>query len=150
MKTIAEILADHKFFEGLTPQHLELIAGCGENMRFDAGDYLFRESEPSDLFFVLRYGAVAVEVSDPRKGRISIQTVTEGEVLGWSWLFEPYLWHYDARAMTLIRAIAIHGDCLRGKCESDHDFGYEMMKRFAGIMVQRLQATRLQVLDVYG
>jgi hypothetical protein len=74
----------------------------------------------------------------------------EGEILGWSWLIPPYNWHFDARAVELTRAIALDGKCLRNKCEQDHDLGYELLKRFAHIMEQRLQATRLQLLDVYG
>jgi CRP-like cAMP-binding protein len=71
-------------------------------------------------------------------------------VLGWSWLFPPYRWHFDARALELTRAIALDGKCLREKCEEDHDLGYELVKRVAQIIMERLQATRLQLLDVYG
>ncbi len=78
------------------------------------------------------------------------QTVAEGDVLGWSWLFPPYRWVFDAQALELTRALVFDGTCLRGKCEDDHNLGYELMKRFAHVVVQRLQATRLQLLDVYG
>jgi CRP-like cAMP-binding protein len=73
-----------------------------------------------------------------------------GEVLGWSWLIPPYHWKFDARAIEQTRALALDGKCLRTKCEEDHDLGYELLKRFAQIMEERLQATRLQLLDVYG
>jgi len=76
--------------------------------------------------------------------------LAEGEILGVSWVIPPYRWTYDARALDLLRAIAIDAACLRQKREADHDLGYEMMKRFLPILVQRLQATRLQILDVYG
>ena len=81
---------------------------------------------------------------------ITVETVSEGDVLGWSWLFAPYKWTFDARALELTRVIALDAVCLRGKCEEDAHFGYEMLKRFSEIVVQRLQATRLQLLDVYN
>lgn len=147
---LTEILKQHEFFKGLEPQYIELIAGCGQNVRFDAGQYLFKEGQPADYFYLLRHGQVVVETHDHRRGRSPIYTLHENEVLGWSWLFPPYKWHFDARAITLTRAIALDGKCLRDKCDEDHSLGYELMKRFAVIIVERLQATRLQVLDIYG
>jgi CRP-like cAMP-binding protein len=93
---------------------------------------------------------VALQVFVPQRGPITVETVAAGEVLGWSWLFPPYRWHFDAQALELVRAIAFDGQCLRNKCAEDHDLGYALMQRFAQIMLQRLQATRLQLLDVYG
>ena len=91
-----------------------------------------------------------MELSAPGRGTVTFQTVGAGEILGVSWLIPPYRWTYDARAIELTRAIGIDAACLRGKCEADHDLGYEMMKRFMPVLIQRLQATRLQILDVYG
>jgi CRP-like cAMP-binding protein len=79
-----------------------------------------------------------------------IQTIEKGEILGWSWLIPPHTWHFDARALEPIRALAIDGKCLRAKCEANHDLGYELLKRVSSIMYQRLQATRMQILDVYA
>jgi CRP/FNR family cyclic AMP-dependent transcriptional regulator len=93
---------------------------------------------------------VALALTAPGRGAVTFQTVPEGEVVGVSWLIPPYRWTYDAKALELIRAIAIDGACLRGKCEADHDLGYEMMKRFMPVLIQRLHATRLQILDIYG
>ena len=81
---------------------------------------------------------------------MTIDTIQEGEVLGWSWLFPPYRWHFDARALQLTRAVAFDGKCLRDKCDRDHDLGYEMVRRFAEVITQRLQSARLQLLDLYG
>ena len=72
-----------------------------------------------------------------------------GEVLGWSWLYPPYRWNFDARAVEPVRAFALDGNCLRAKCEADHDFGYELVKRFLQQVHMRLERTRLQLLDVY-
>ncbi|MFQ5814473.1 MAG: cyclic nucleotide-binding domain-containing protein [Anaerolineae bacterium] len=150
METLKPILAEHPFFRDLDPRHLELVVGCASNVRFSAGHFIFREGEEANHFYLIRRGKVALEISAPHRPAITIQTIGEGEILGWSWLIPPYHWLFDARAAELVRAIALDGKCLREKCEEDHELGYELLKRFAYIMDQRLQATRLQLLDVYG
>jgi CRP-like cAMP-binding protein len=149
MKSIEEIIREHRFFAGMDPAHLAFIAGCASNVAFDAGETIFRSGELANYFYIIRLGVVAIEAHDLRRGVIPIQTLQEHDVLGWSWLFPPYRWNFDARAVVLVRATAFDGKCLREKCNTDHDLGYELIQRFAGIMVKRLQSTRMQVMDVY-
>jgi CRP/FNR family cyclic AMP-dependent transcriptional regulator len=150
MQTLEAILAGHSFFEGFAPRYMQFITGCASNVRFEAGTYMFREGEAASHFYIIRQGKVALEAFAAQRGPITIETLEAGEVLGWSWLFPPYRWHFDARVVEPTRAIALDGVCLRTKGEADHDLGYELVKRVAQIMLQRLQATRLQLLDVYG
>ena len=150
MQTIEDLIAQSPVFADLAPAHLELIAGCGHNEHADAGVFLFREGEPAQQFWMIRSGQVALEVHAPGRGALSIQTLEDGEVIGWSWLFSPYRWATDARVMAPAGLVVFDGACLRGKVETDHEFGYELMRRFAAVVVERLQATRLQLLDVYG
>ena len=150
METIEHQLYDLPFFEGLPPADLELIAGCASNVRFREGELLFRDGDNADVFYVLRHGRVALETFVPAKGPFTIETLEAGEVVGWSWLFPPYRWHFDAHARSLVRATRFDGACLRAKCESDPRLGYELMSRFAQVMIDRLQSTRLRLLDVYG
>jgi CRP-like cAMP-binding protein len=150
MKTLEAILAVHPFFEGLEEKYVQLINGCASNVRFKAGTSIFREGEAASNFYIIREGKVALETQAAQRGPITIETLEAGEVLGWSWLFPPYRWHFDARVVEPTRAISLDGVCLRNKAEEDHDLGYELVKRVAQIMMQRLQATRLQMLDVYG
>ena len=149
MNTLEPILAEQSFFNGLEPRYLQLITGCASNVRFAADQYIFREEEEANQFYLIRYGKVALETFAPGRGVVPIETLPAGEVLGWSWLFPPYRWHFSARALEVTRAIALDGVCLRKKCAEDHDLGYELMSRFAQTIIQRLQATRLQLLDVY-
>ena len=102
------------------------------------------------MFFAIRHGTVALETYVPQRGGVTIETLHGGDVLGWSWLFPPYRCHFDARARTLVRALALDGVCLRGKCEADPKLGYELMSRFAQVLIERLQWTRLRLLDLYG
>lgn len=119
------------------------------NRRFRTGEFLFHEGEDANQFYLIRYGRVAVQVFIPGRGPSNIATVEVGQVLGWSWLFPPYRWHFDAQAMELTRALAINGQCLRTKCDMKHDLGYILMQRFARIMSQRLQAARVQLRALY-
>jgi len=150
MHTIEDLIAESPTLAGLTAEQLELIAGCGRNVHFDADAMLSREGRPADTFYLLRKGSVALEMTVPAGGALVIGTLREGEILGWSWLFEPYRWHFDSRASGPVSAVVFDAACLRAKCEADHELGYELMRRFAGTLLARLQATRLQVLDVYG
>lgn len=150
MTTVAQLLAEAPFFAGLSQQALELVGGCGSNVQFAEGERIFREGDPADAFYLLRHGSVALEAYAPTRGALMIQTIEQGDVLGWSWLFAPYRWHFDARALTPVRATSFDGACLRGKCAADAALGYELISRFAQTLIARLQATRLQLLDVYG
>jgi CRP-like cAMP-binding protein len=150
VETLERILVEHSFFAGLAPRHVELLLGCASNVRFDAGQLIFRHGEEANQFYLIRQGRVALEIYAPQRGSIIIDALSDGEVLGWSWLIPPYHWQFDARAVELTRAIALDGKCLRKKCEEDHDLGYELLKRFAHLVGERLEATRLRLLDVYG
>ncbi len=147
---IREILRDHPFTAGMQPEHLALMAGCGQNVGLTAGKYVIREGEAASTFFALRSGIVALELYSPSKGGLVVQTLHAGDVLGWSWLFPPYRWTFDARVVEPVRAVALDGACLRKKAEADHELGYELMKRVAQVFTRRLAATRLQLLDLYG
>jgi CRP-like cAMP-binding protein len=148
--TFEKVLAEHPFFKDLAGPHLDIVVGCVANATFDPGQFIFREGQPADHFYLVREGRVAVEVFVPNKGAVTVETIEGGEVLGWSWLFPPYLAHFDARALNAVRALALDGACLRTKCEKDPVLGYELMKRFNQVVISRLEATRMQLLDLYG
>jgi CRP/FNR family cyclic AMP-dependent transcriptional regulator len=150
MQGLERIVLDQPFFAGLGPEFGAAISGCARNLRFTAGDYLFREDEPANEFYLLRQGSVALELHSPGQQSLIVATFREGDILDGSWLVPPYRWTFDARASDLVRVLGVDARCLRDKCEADHDLGYELMKRFAGAMGERLRATRLQVADVYG
>lgn len=150
MTGLASLLAEHPFFRGMDPDHVALIAGCAKNARFGEGDYLFREGQDADEFHLLREGKVALELHAPGRGELRIQTVKEGDIVGFSWLMPPHRWMFDARAIEPTRTLAFDGQCLRGKCDDDPRLGYDLMTRMARVMTERLEAARVQLLDVYG
>ncbi|MFZ1682842.1 MAG: cyclic nucleotide-binding domain-containing protein [Candidatus Zixiibacteriota bacterium] len=149
MEDLRRYLSEHPFFSGMSQAHLDLMVGCASNVKFDAGQYIDRAGELANYFYIIRVGKVAVEMYHPAAGAITIQTVGEGDIVGWSFLFPPFIGHFDSIAVDLTRAIALDGACLRKKVEDDHELGYELYRRFAQIMEQRLENTRVQLLDLY-
>ena len=150
METLERVLREHPFLSGLSDDHFKLITGCASNVVFKPGEFLFREGDDADSFYIIRHGKVIIETYIPEKGPVAIQTRGEGDITGWSWLIPPYKWHFDARAAELTRAIALDGKCLRGKFDEDNAFGYVVMKKFAFVIAERMEATRLQLMDIYG
>jgi len=148
MKTIEATLAEHPFFQGFDPRHLHEAAHGANEDKFGAGAYIFNEGEKAGKFYVIRKGKVALEGVSPSDELIAIDTLEAGDVLGWSWLLPPYHWQYSARVIEPAQLIVLDGVYLREKCEEDHDFGYELVKRAMQAIAQRLQETRTQML--YG
>ena len=150
MSEFETILAQHPFFEGMNSIYLRILSGCASDVSFNAGNFIFRQGDEANWFYLIRQGKVALELPVSVHGPLIIETLTDGDILGVSWLFPPYLCQWDAHVQGLVRAVAFNALCLRGLCEEDHDLGFELMKRFAGAMIQRLHAARLQCTDIYG
>jgi CRP-like cAMP-binding protein len=150
MKALHQIIAEHPFFAGLSHEYCDLIAGCGEMAVYEPGQFLFRTGAEAVHFFLIRHGRVALELTAPGRDPFLFETLSDGEVVGWSWLFEPHVSPFDARALERTRLFRFDGRCLRGKCEEDPRLGFELMRRFARVLVQGFADTRLQLIDVYG
>jgi CRP/FNR family cyclic AMP-dependent transcriptional regulator len=138
-------LADHSFLRGLSAAHQEILAGAAVPARFVPGAIILREGEVANRFYLILDGAVAIESSRPENQRVCIQVVGQDDVLGWSWLFRPYYWHFDARALKPTDAIFFYGPTLREACEQNPVLGCAIMKRVTRILIQRLQAARQQL-----
>jgi CRP-like cAMP-binding protein len=149
-KDIEALLAEHPFFKDMPAPYRELISGCGKNVRFDAGRLLAKTADPANEFFAIRAGRVSIELHSHERGPLILQTLEAGDIVGWSWLLPPYRWKFDVRAIEQVRAVSFDGECLRSKCEGDPAMGYDFMKRFAAVFMERLEAARLQLLDLYG
>lgn len=150
MNTVADLIREHPLFHDLEPSYVQLLAGCATNEVFEPGNALFREGEAAARFWIVRRGLVALQLSAPGQRALVIETIEPGEVLGWSWLVEPYRWSFDAVATELTRAIGFDAACVRGKFDTDKSLGYEMLRRFVPLIQDRLQSTRLRLLDLYG
>jgi len=150
MENLARIIAEHPFGEGLEAYYIDLLTSCASNVRAEKDFYLFREGGEANHFYLIREGKVALEFVAPPRPSLIVETVTEGEVVGWSWLVRPYRWRFSARAVEPVGAIALDGKCLRAKCEKNPHLGYELLKRTIEIVGQRLEASRVRMLDLYS
>jgi CRP/FNR family transcriptional regulator, cyclic AMP receptor protein len=147
---LSVILRQHPFLVGLPEEHMQTLIGCASNVRFPEGQHIIREGQVANTFYLIRSGRVALELDVPGREPIRVQTSGPGEILGWSWLVAPYRWHFGGVAVMDTRAIALDGECLRKKCLKDPLFGFEMYRRVAEVMENHLDATILQLLDMYA
>jgi CRP-like cAMP-binding protein len=147
---VERFLTEHPFFKNMAPAACTTVAECAANEHFNAGEYLVREGSLADKLYLLRHGNVALEVTVPRSETLIVETLQEGDVLGWPWFVSPYRWRIDARALYLVRAISLDAHCLRAKCERDHTLGFELLKRFIPVITSRLEAGRFQLIDMYS
>jgi CRP-like cAMP-binding protein len=145
---LAAIVASQALFAGV-PEVAALVAGCAQNAAFARGERIFAEGSAADHLYLLRRGRVALEVASPG-GPLIIETLQPGDALGWSWLFPPYRWSVDARAVSPVGAIVVDAECLRNKAEADPAFGYELMKRLSAPIAAQLHATQVRLLDLYS
>ncbi|HLN15861.1 MAG TPA: cyclic nucleotide-binding domain-containing protein [Acidimicrobiales bacterium] len=148
--TLPELVARHPLLSGLPGDAVEHVAGCARNMSFPAGRLLQREGDPADTLYLLRRGRVRIEVHAPGRPPAVIETVGPGHIVGWSWLFPPFQWRFDARAVDGVGAIAIDGACLRAKAQEQPAFGYALLQRVAALLFDRLVASRVRLLDLYA
>jgi CRP/FNR family transcriptional regulator, cyclic AMP receptor protein len=144
--SLAEIIARHPFLQGMDRRHIQVMAESAMQMQFKENELIFREGDPANRFYLIEEGKVVLESSNEHPLSIPVQVIGAGDVIGWSWLFPPYVWHFDARATEPTKAIFFYGTRLREQCESDHDLGYELMKRMTAVAISRLQAVRHELL----
>ncbi|HEV2456191.1 MAG TPA: Crp/Fnr family transcriptional regulator [Verrucomicrobiae bacterium] len=141
-------LAGQPFLKGLATPHLQVLVDDAMPAEFKAGETVFQEGAPANRFYLILNGKVELRSpTDSEDAAIPIDVIEAGGVLGWSWLFPPYSWHFDARAVTPVKAIFFYGTRLREQCEADHELGYEMMKRVSAVVVERLQTTRRRLAE---
>ncbi len=150
MNMLNSVISEHPFTKAINPRFLHLLTECATFERFGADQHIFQETFEADRFYLIHSGRVALQTFAPGWGVKTIQTVSGGEALGWSWLHPPYRWHFTAVAIEPVEAAALCARTLRGHMEENHEFGYEIAMRVGHLMLERLHATRLRLLEVYG
>lgn len=143
-------IALHPFLAGMNRKQLALLTDCAMAVRFNKGQIIFQEGEPANRFYLIETGKVILESSGGRGDPVIIDTIGPGDLLGWSWMFSPYTWHFTARAVEPATAIFFYGTILREYCEKDHSLGYELLKRMTAVMSRRMQAARDRMLGVHN
>ena len=144
------LLAEHPFFRGISESYIDYLAECADQITFNSGDYVFRYQKPADEFYILLEGNVLLLNNIPGKNIIPLETVNAPNIVGWSWVEPPYQWHFDAKAQTALKCLSIQAGKLRVKMNTDKEFGFEIYRRFFSVVVDRLQASRMQSMDLYA
>ena len=144
---LAALLATHPFTAGMPAHELAVLAENAMRVFYPAGETIFREGDPANRFYLIESGAVALEARATEKETKRIQIIRAGDVLGWSWLFPPYTWHFDARTIEPTSAIFLFGTRIRQICEEQPEIGYDLMKRISEVVLKRLQGTRNQLAE---
>ena len=146
MNNLNERIKMHPFFRGLPPAHLDILTISAKETVFEPDSVLFRETEPANQFYLIEEGTVALEAHAPADGTVRLLTLRAGDVMGWSWLFPPFAWHFKAHVIERTKVIALNAAHLLVTAEHDKQFGFELMKRVAQLVIRRLQAAREQML----
>ncbi len=144
---IKDYLSGHAFFTGLDDGFVEFLVGCASQRKVDKGHVLFQQGKNADKFYLLRNGEVSVQVPALVGPTLEIQTLGADQMLGWSWLIPPYRWNFMARAQQETELLEFDGSAILARCEQDPKFGYELFKRFAALMSERLDAARQKLMD---
>jgi CRP/FNR family cyclic AMP-dependent transcriptional regulator len=147
---LAARVAAQPFFASLSRADLMALCETGRQVAYPAGTRLFADGGPADRFWLLERGSVALDLHAPGRGDQVIETLTAGTVLGWSWLHPPYRWHFGAVIRSPVTAVEFDAAAVRQRCEADHAFGYAILRLFTPVITERLYATRLRLMDLYG
>lgn len=147
---MATRVALHPFLAGMNPKQLALLTDCAIPVHFRKGQTILREGEMANRFYLIESGKVILESGEVFGDPVIVDSIGAGDLLGWSWMFPPYVWHFTARAAEPTTAIFFYGTILREYCERDPSLGYELFKRMAPIMLKRLQSARTKMLSVHA
>lgn len=149
-QSITDYLSGHPFFRGMDDQHIEFLVDSAVETQIPEGGMLFRQGAPADKFYLLRRGQVSVQVPALVGPVLEIQRLGGDELLGWSWLIPPYLWNFQARVEEDSQLLEFDGRAVLAHCEQDPRFGFELLKRFAALMSERLGAARQKMMDEWN
>lgn len=149
METMRDLLSTQPFLAGLSPAYLDKLLPWAKTWEFPLGTRIFEEGRQAERFWLIRQGRVSLESHVPGRGAMVVESLGRGAVLGWSWLFPPYRWHYSASAGEVTSVIEFDAAGVRELCQRDPALGFQLAMRFTEVVVDRLQSTRMRMLDQY-
>ena len=148
-KEMRDLVKNQIFLKDIKSEYLDLLVSCASCITFKKGHFLLTQDGFADNFYIIDHGKVHIEMFAGDKGPVTIQSLSDGDILGWSWLIPPYKWRFDALAIDPTTVIAFNGKFLRTKCEENHSFGYDMLKRMTSVITYRLLFTRKDLMEFY-
>src|SRR5450631_2105784 len=149
-QSITEYLSAHEFFCEFSDDSLKFLCECSSTREIKKGQILFLQGEHADKFYVVRSGRISLQMSAIMGPTLEIQAVDEDQVLGWSWLISPYKWNFQTKAEDDSELLQFDGAAILAQCEQDPKLGFELVKKFAGLMSVRLNAARQKMMDEWN
>lgn len=149
-ESIADLVLSHPFFGGIDPTLVHAMVSKAEVRTYEVGEMLVREGKPAEEFFLVFEGKIALEVGASDMPGITVETIGRGEILGWSWLVSPHRWRFDARATKATKVVAINAAAARYALAAHPAFGYHFLMKLLPVIAERLENTRVQLLDIHG
>ena len=150
MSEVSDVLIDQPFFGGMTEEQVQAVADTARLVTFEEGAVMFVEGGPARRTYLILDGDVALSLRTQEHGAKTIQTLHSGDFVGWSWMYPPYRWSFDANVRSEVTALQFDGPLLKKASLADPELGYELLRRFTEVIVTRMQALRIQLLDVYS
>ena len=146
----ASALAGHQFLRGMPPEHLAFLAAHATLQTVPARHRFFEVGGSARHFLLIRAGQVALDLMVPGNGRVVVEAIGRGEVVGVSWFFPPYRWQFGAVTLQPTEAFELDAPAVRLRCEEDPDFGYQFTQRLIAVVARRLQGTRLRMIRMWA
>ena len=147
---IEQHLSTQAFFAGLSPEFIGFLARCASVRRLEPDQVVFRQGERARHFYLIRNGSISVEIPAIMGPTLKVQSLGAGQILGWSWLIPPYQWNFQARAEEQAELFEFDSDAVLARCEAEPKFGYELLKRFASLMSERLEVARQKIMEQWN
>lgn len=145
-----EYLSAHEFFSEFSDDVLKFLCECSSTREIKKGQILFRQGEHADKFYVVRNGRISIQMPAIMGPTLEIQTLGKDQVLGWSWLISPYKWNFQTKAEEDSELLQFDGTAILARCEQEPKFGYELLKKFAGLMSVGLNAACQKMMDEWN
>ena len=149
MEPLEHTIARHEFFRDFKPQHLKIFQDCVSDAHYGRDQFILRQGQGAERFFIIRKGEVRLELQTPESGSIPIQTIGPDEIVGWSWIVPPYKSAFDARAVEHLHVIVFDTNELRRKCEQDFELGYRVLQKFTAALSSRFDTVRAMLIDYH-
>lgn len=149
IQELARATEGYPLLGDIPKEHLRKLLELAEERDYEQDEIIFREGAESECLFLIASGKIALEIVAGGQ-RIVMQTLGAGDAMGWSALTGPARTHFQARALSRVQTIAFDGARLLAALEHDHSLGYRMMKRLLALVTERLDHTRMQIVDMYG
>lgn len=136
--------------QALPGEHRDRLMRLAREVSFPQGTRLFKEGGRADRFWIIRTGTVTLDMNVPGRRAAVIETLRHNELIGWSWLFAPHVWHLGAEATSPVRAYEFDAAEVRSLCREDPAFGASVAQWVGDVLAQRLRSARTRLLDLYA